>query len=370
MKKTAFVIPGLTWELLADRLARHGMPAAALGGGAAGLAHLISAGKQRESINKKTNDNTLVIQVPNKTAGLTDAPAGGQYLWDAPLVAGSIAAGGAAGYKIVDSILRKHRENRLRGDLDKVKSEYAGFMGQRLANDKVASQDEFPLLSGLMMSLTAHALQMPVEPMRKQAAVNIINENKKEAATPETLLTMLTSLPGLAALATGAVAHNYYYDRQRDIDRGIQKEEADSMTKAPRFVKIVSAPPATSAEAGNKEIEKRNGAGDVSDLLSKAAEDAQGGAMAIVQKIMDPAGAAIAAGTKQDLKPAVQPEPEQDRPVVDQNDVQDVDQNTTVMKTRGGPVQVDALDPAALKALETHKQTILRSLALGMNVGE
>lgn len=365
MDKKAFSpVPGLTWELLRDRLVRHGMPAAALGGGVAGLAHLVSSNAEQRGLKKQNqNENTLVIQVPQKTAA--PSPALGQYMWDAPLAAGAIVGGGAAGYKVVDSILRKYREKKLQNQLSSAKSEYAGFLGQRLSEDKVAGGDEYPILNGMLMSLSHGMVNTPVEAVRKQAALNVIDK-KKIAANPETLLTMLTSLPGLAALATGTLAHNYYYDRQRDIDRGIEKEEADSMSKAPRFVKIVSAPPAGSAEAGNKEIQKRKGL-PIDDILSKAAE-APETAMAIVQKVLDPTGAAISAGTKEDLKPVQQPE-KPDKPVVDQEAIQDVDPNTTVFKTNSGPVQVDALDPAALKALESHKQTILRSLAVGMNLG-
>lgn len=364
MDKKAFSpVPGLTWELLRDRLVRHGIPAAALGGGVAGLAHLVSNNAQQNAAKKKTQqDNTLVIEVPGKTAS---APTTGQYVWDAPLAAGAMAAGGAVGYKVVDSILRKHREKKLQDQLNSVKQEYAGFLGQRLSDEKTAAEDEYPLLNGMILSLSSNMVKTPVEQVRKEAAMRVMDVDKI-AASPETLLTMLTSLPGLAALATGTAAHNYYYNRQQDIDRGIEKEEADSMGKAPRFVKIVSAPAEASPEAGNKEIQKRKGL-PVDDLLQKAAQEPES-ALSIVQKVLDPTGAAIAAGTKEDLKPVVKPE-EPEKPIVNSEDIQEIDPNTTVYRTKSGPVQVDALDPAAQKALEAHKETILRSLAVGMNIG-
>ena len=328
------LIPGLTLDLLKQRLMQFGPPAAAGGAALAGVSHLLSLRDNAlQSDDEKKKDNTLVIQIPQKEAA---GPSFGQYVWDSPLAVGSTLAGGAAGYAIIDGILKKYRQKQMNQELDSVKGQYASYLGQELA-PKQAS--EYPTLDGILIAIADQVKDVPVEDSRKTASKNIL---QKSAAGAPTAGTMLTSMPGVAALLAGVAAHQWYYNRQKDVDRAIEKEEADGMQKSPQYVKIVSQPP-------------------VDPDAPKLAEEGEGGG------ILEGGILASLLGKSKPKAEVVSPTHEPKK-VFSNGDVSDIAPQTVVLSTEGGPVQVDALDPKAVAALQGHKDQILKSFALGANV--
>ena len=334
------IVPGLTLDLIKDRLMRFGPPAFATGAGLAAVSHLMSLHSNavaQQDAQKK--DNTLVIQIPQKTAG----PSFGQYAWDAPLVVGSAMAAGGAGYAVIDSILKKYRQKQMDDELGSVKKQYAGYLGQELA-PKQAS--EYPTLDGILLAVTEQIKDAPVEPTRKEAALNIL---KKTAVSQPTAGTMFASLSTVPALLAAVAAHQYYYSRQKDVDRAIEDEEAKKMQKTPQYVKIVSAPQQPD---------------QLSDPNQPKMAGEEGG-------ILEGAIAASLMGKGHKPEPAVGADPTETnphkRPIFSDRDVTEISPQTTVLQTNGGDVQLDALDPQALAALEKHKEQILKSFALGAN---
>lgn len=367
-------VPGLSWDYIADRFVRHGLPAMAVGSGIAGLAHFLSMRKKREEEQESSkNNDTIVIEVPTKQAGIVDSlkgPSLGQYAWDAPMAIGTALAGGGLGYLVVDKILKKYREQQLDSELNSLKKQYAKYLAQDMVPKQASS--EYPMLDGLTLAITETAKATPVEQDRKEAAASIV----KEAFGPETVGTMALSLPGVAALLSGILAHNYYYNHQKNVQRGLEKEEAEKMKLAPKSVKIVSVPAVSEEPAKSKATKKKNDDVPVDELLGKSAEVnpaaviplAAGGAAtannlsSMVQKLIDQ-GAHVDRDTGANTR-----ESRRKDKIVSREDIQKIDPNTLMLMTDSGPIQIDALDPEALKALEKHKDLILRSFALGMNV--
>lgn len=347
-------VPGLTWDYLADKFVKYGLPAAAVGSGLAGLAHFISMGGRKAQDEKaKDNGDTIVIEVPTKTAGTSL----GQYFWDAPTVAGAALAGGGIGYAVVDQILKKYRQKQLDDELSSLKKQYATYLAQDMA-PKTAT--EYPVLDGLLLALTEIAKSSPVEPQRKEAAEGVL----KKAFGDPTIGTMLTSLPGVAALLSGVLAHNYYYNRQKDIQRGLEKSEAEQMKLAPKNIKVVSVPQAP-AKASKKQ--KKDDSVPVDDLLGK--EGAEAPIPVSPAQLQSALQADEGGGKTVSVKKDVESKREDRRKakIVSKEDLQQIDPNTLMLLTDSGNIQVDALDPAALAALEKHKDLILKSFALGMN---
>ena len=336
MNKSAnTIVPGLSLELIKDRLMRFGPPALATGAGLAALSHLLSLRNNNEAQqDEQKKDNTLVINVPaNKTAG----PSFGQYAWDAPLVVGSGLAAGGIGYAVVDSILKKYRQKQMNDELSSVKKQYAGYLGQELA-PKQAS--EYPTLDGFLIAVTEQIRNVPVEETRKQAALNII---QKSALSQPTAGTMLTSLATVPALLAAVAAHQYYYSKQKDVERAIEEEEAKKIQKAPQYVKIVSQDPNQPklADEGGGIIE----GAVMATLLGKGKEHKAEPAQDVASTETHP----------------------HKKPIFSQKDVTEVNPQTTVLATQGGDTQIDALDPQALEALQAHKDQILKAFALGAN---
>jgi hypothetical protein len=342
MRKEAAPVPGLTLDMLKDSLSRHALPAAGIGAGLAGVAHILALKKRQEEANKKKQDaDTIVIEVPSKTA----TPEFGQYFWDAPLAVGSALAGGGAGYAIVNNILKKQRQKQLDNELESLKKQYADYMSQQMSVDSKTA--EYPVLDGLILSIADKVHDTPPEDYRKSAAQNLIK--KASPADPvgrETLGTMLTSLPGVAALLAGIGAHSYYYNRQKNIDRAIEKEEASEMKSAPKFIKIVSKPVQQEPEQ---------------ELLTKGASTS---ILDTIDKVVNPESNL----SSHDQNPQEKArESRRGNPVVSNEDIQKIDDNTMFMTTDSGNIQLDALDPEALAKLEKYKKRILESFAVGFN---
>ena len=414
MENKTAKIPGLTWDLLKDRLIRHGIPAAGVGAGIAGLAHLMSMQKAKEEQQKKKDQSdTIVVELPVKK----NATSPGQMFWDAPLAVGTTIAGGTIGYALVDHILKRRREIQLKQELDSLKNQYSNYLAQEISSKKAT---EFHMLDGLLIAATDAISKTPVEESRKQAAQNMIkkaaadpetaasparehaarraavdsmffslpgvaallsgilahkylynrdkeaaqNTIKKAAADPETVGSMFFSLPGVAALLSGILAHKYFYNRDQDIERALEKEEADKMKIAPKQIKIVSKPVEDTA------VKPKKTKSEAEDLLELKSAN-------LVQKIAPSvvAGEVVHPIVEEMVSEEDSEEPDdsnnrherRSQKIVSEKDLQEIDQNTLMLLTDMGNVQIDALDPEALQALQRHKDIILRNFALGMN---
>ena len=395
MEKLSLGIPGLDWDYVMDKIKRFGLPSLAVGSGAAGLAHLMSLQeKARKDKEKITDEDTIIIEVPAKEAEegadaaaqaaqqsggiiegikkipqkivdvMTGGPTANQYFWDAPTIAASVAGGGTLGYVLVDSILKKHRERQLEDDLKSLKKQYSGYLakGMKTAN-------EFSKLDEFVSSIVDRLKDHPVEDSRKEAAYNILktadpNQNGQE---PETMGTLLFSLPGVAALLSGVLAHNYYYNRLENTQRGLEKEEADKMKLAPKNIKIVTVPP-NKINAPSKPGQKSEQI-PVDDLLGKSAAQAID-----AEKLMSMTSEVPAAkelidqgSPKEEHSDGNSRSDRRKQKILSEEDLQQIDPNTLMLLTDSGNIQVDALDPGALKILQKHKDLILKSFALGMN---
>jgi hypothetical protein len=334
---------------LLQRFGQHGVPMMFTGAGVAGLAHLVSLYKEKQKQEQeKEKPSELVIEVPVPKQAESKKANWGLGL-DAPVIAGSVAGGFGLGYYVVDQILRKKRQEMLNTELDSTKKQYSKYIAQELAPQK--SANEFPTLDGLVLSIVEAVKSVPVEESRKTATLNIINLKKAQVPDPNKG-TMASSLYLGFPLVAGLLAGHYlYYNRKKDIQRAIEKEEAESMKRTPENIKVVTKPVAVknNADENNPEL-----------LLEKGAflEDAA------MQKIIEEVS----------KRPSA-PKPDDDgivkrkEKVVDEElDLQKIDDNTYVILTEGGNSTIDALDPEALKILEQHKDKILKSFALGMNI--
>lgn len=356
-------IHGLTIDMIKDSFSRHGLPALGAGAGLAGLAHLIALKKRQQELNdkKQLDKDTIVIEVPAKTA----SPSMGQYFWDSPLAVGSVMLGGGIGYTVVNNILKKHRQKQLDNELDSLKKQYANYLSQDMSVDsKVA---KYPILDGIVFSTLDRLKDVKPEQHRKQAALDIIKKATAEynttpnnttpntltpgSSTSPTLGTLLTSLPGVFALLAAVGTHNYYYNRQKNIDRAIEKDEADEMKSAPKYVKIVTKSPEPTSQT--------------QPLLKGANIIPQGVVGVDVQEDSkdkdEKSSKSTSSGAKSDR------ELRRKNKIVSTSDIQKVDPNTLVITTDSGNIQVDALDPEALAKMEKYKENILRSFSIGFN---
>jgi len=340
---------GLTWEYLADRVKRHGLPAFGIGAGLAGVVQLLALKKDmEENAAKKKDEDVITIEIPEKKAA---AP--GQYIWDAPVALAAGIGGLSAGYMIVDSLLRKMRQKQTEDKLDSLKSQYAHFLAEDLSPKRGS---EYPMLHGVAMGMAEFARKLPAPPTEKIAGVS-----------PETLGSMFTSLPGIAALVTGLLAHNYYYSRGKSIQRALEKEEVSNVRRAPKTIRIVSVPAKILKDSDSPKGQEEEDFGDMLEPKKGSS------AVETAKKILD---AEDEDQKKKEDEGAPKPENKKDRvyrrtvPLMDEKDISQLDRSTLIISTDDGDVQVDALDPEAMKALEKHKEQILRDFALGVNLSE
>lgn len=347
MNKTS-KIPGLTVDMVLDRLKRHALPAAGIGASAAAIAHLLSLRQQTLKQNEKDkNPDELVIEVPEKTA-----ESAGQYFWDAPLAVGASLTGGTLGYAIVNSILQKRRQKQLNEELDNTKNQYSSYLSKDISSD--SKEANFPCISGLVFSLAERVNKVPSETHRKQAVLNLI-----KVANPgkETMGTMLTSLPTLGALLAGIITHNMYYSKEKNFERGIQQEEANNSQIAPRSIKIV-----TKKNTSNNQSQQGNDI-DVNELLGNEKKSSLFMGVEIARAF----GNKDKTQENKPHQPKINKVTTRKNPIISKDDIQGLDKNTLMMLTDSGNVNVDALDPNALAVLEKHKENILRSLAAGLD---
>ena len=395
-------------DLVIDRIKKYGPPAAIVGGGLAGLSHLIAMKKQHDDEEADVNkpDNTIYLDIPNKKAfdwdrvtdvgsaaaggavvggavggatyliasiihklrekkqedvtdpvdgaedygdeeidpepkyaGIFDTPSNSQYLLDSGLAVGTTLAGGAIGYKVVNAILQKVRKQREQGELEKTKGEYSKLLSQKIYgmenSNKTASEIEFQNTESLALSIY-HSLE----------EIGEDNVFYKKATTDPTMVSLMTSLPGVGALITGILAHNYWYNKQQDIEAGLAKQESESLKKSPSMIKIRTINPETGEEDKT--------AGFVESLIAPELAAQQELSHTLSGSIA-PAPVAASAHKKQG-------------PVFKESDVENIDPNTVVVSTDDGETQIDAEDPKAVKLLEKYKEIIARSIATGVNI--
>lgn len=335
---------------LLERFKQYGVPTMFTGAGVAGLAHLISLYKEKQKQEQaKEKPSELVVEVPvPKQADAKKANWG--IAFDTPAIAGSIAGGFGLGYYVVDKILRKKRQEVLDRELESTKKQYSNYLAQELAPQKSAT--DFPTLDGLVLSVVEAVRSVPVEENRKTAALNVIKSKKAQAVSPANKGTVATSfLFGLPLVAGLVAGHYLYYNRKKDIQRAIEKEEAESLKRAPENIKVVTKPVAVknTVDQNNPELLLEKGA-----FLQDAA----------TQKILEEV-------SKMPPLPKTEDDgivKRKEKVVDDELDLQKIDDNTYVILTEGGNSTIDALDPEALKILEQHKDKILKSFALGMNI--
>lgn len=337
---------------LLQRFGEYGIPTMATGAGLAGLAHLISLYKEKQKQEKtKEQPSELVIEVPVSKNATTNDSAWG-YALDTPVILGSMAGGAGLGYYIVDQILRKKRQQVLDRELESTKKQYSNYLAQELSPVKNAS--DFPTLDGLVLAAVEAARAEPLEENRKTAALNIIKSSKEAQQAPEPNkasvgTSIYFGLPFLGALLAG---HYLYYNRKKDIQRAIEKEESESLKRTPENIKIVTKPVVAQNDVNENRPEL---------LLEKGAFLEDAAASKILEEVSKiPVG-----------KPKIEDDgivKRKEKVVDDDMDLQKIDDNTYVLLTEGGNSTIDALDPEALKILEQHKDKILKSFALGMNI--
>jgi hypothetical protein len=334
-------------KLILERVRQYGPRAAVVGAGLAGLNHLVAEinreKKRRE--DQESKDNSIYLEIP-KTASLFETPSGSQYLLDSGVIAGTMLGSGLLGYKAVDEILKAVRKKRYNDELEKVKKEYSRLLSQKiygLENQKQAGEIEYPHIEAMAMSIYK---------MSKEAGID--NETMEKAAISDpTMGTLFASLPGLGALVSGILAHNYWYNRQKDIQRGIEKQEAESIKRTPAVIKIKTVPRESDIEVEAKEA----GVLGSSPLDSVATLESLV-SLAERNKEKD----------KENPKDTDNKQREKGAPVFRDSDIQPVDHNTIVVNTDEGDTQVEALDPDAVKMLEKYKEVIAKSLAIGANL--
>jgi hypothetical protein len=321
--------------LVLDRIKKYGPQSLAAGAGVAGLAHLISEYNQRQREEERGKPKSLYIDLP-KTANVFSSPSGSQYLLDSAVGVGSVLGAGAVGYQIVDSVLKKVRKSRMQSELEEKKKQYSELLAQKIYNseNKYAAESKYPMIEGLIASVVDSTHDMDTSDLKEKIAIS----------DPTTLST-ITSLPGLGALLAGILAHKYWYNRDKDIHSALLKEEAETSRRTPPTIKLRTV---------HEEDEEKSAGlldGGFLDNLSTAHS---------MNEI-------LSEKEQKEEKPKSNSFPSRKK-VYSPSDVQDIDNNTVVIRTDDGETQVEALDPEAAEKLEKYKEVIAKSLALGANL--
>jgi len=341
MKKEAGVL-----ELIVNRLEEYGPQAAMIGAGLAGLSHYMYASNMEEKEkNQKENDKSIYVDVdPSKMAA-----DGSQYLLDAGIGGGVILGAGTAGYVVVDKILQKIRKKELDKDLSKSKSEYEKLLSQRISKEQASPEDKragseltYPNIEALCYAVAISELDSDVR-------------EKVATVTDPTYATLAMSMPSLAALVGGVLAHNYWYDRQKNIDAGLLKKEKEEERKTPTKIKLRYKEDKGKKEEPKEPLEEKGASGD-SPLTEEEASmvNALNGNLYFTGKEKDD-------NTEEEKKNVVDK-------TLHENMVEPIDHNTTVVHTENGDTVVEAQDAIASKVLGRAQDIIAKNLAMTENV--
>ena len=386
-------------NLVMDRIKRYAPQAALVGGGLAGLNHLIAMKKQydnEQSANNK-DDNTIYLDIPHtkmafdtdraldvgsaaaggalvgagiggatylvaslvqklregkqtppaiqpqqndpnsgsdvynddKYAGIWDTPSTSQYLLDSGLAVGTTLGAGALGYKVVNSVLQNVRRRKEQDELERTKGEYSNLLSKKIYGMENKTAEDFSFKNIESFALAIHD---SLEKVENKVALD------KSAFSDPTMMSMMTSLPGVGALVAGILAHNYWYNKQQDVEAGLAKQESEKVKKSPSMIKIRTVDPSTGLE----------------DKAASLIEDVAP-AMFASEAIKDNMG------KKEDAK-------EVHKDVFSPDNVQSIDNNTVVVRNQDGDTQINALDPKAVQTLEKYKEVIAKSIAMGVNL--
>ena len=402
-------LPALDSATVWDRVKRYAPTGFAVGAGAAGLVGVLGeikrqkteAQAQSDLASGKADNDTLVVRVPQKTAGfmasaanavrgagakliprtITGAATGAAALGTAGAVADAgyqamhaptpeqVAAQGAApssfyqlplelgigggalaaGYGLVDHLMRRHKQHDLQDELDRAKGDYGDMLGQTLGDPsaKVAAL-RFPALEGFVAAL-ADELTAPC-PVDKTAG-----------------LAQWTSSPAALALLSAAVAHKFVHDQESAADAAHQVKrfappKAIRIETVPRPVEELPLPsaaqtpvPMLNDDGSNPDPDKKEklagkvaGLGELAELGGVAAMAGGGG-----KKEKKDGETGELPGETPAAKP---PSPD---PVIHR-----VSPNQSVIDTEGGSTGVEAADPAAVEVLRHRQGRLARILAV------
>jgi len=383
-------------ELITDRIMEYG-PAAFLAGGAgAGLVHLLSEAKALNEENKKkeVDSNVLYIDLPKKeqeeaskyAQEKTATPDAAQYLADLPSYAIAIGGGSITGYAAINYLLKQIRQVKTKEELEQTKKDYSKFLTEKVYDtsddQKLASDTEFPILNGFA-SCISDVIEHGKEEADERVSECLLKEAEGEADKKNsTVMSLLTSFPGLAALATGYAAHQYWYSRQKAINDAIKKEEVDDVKKAPATIKIRTADKAKEMNEAPNNLDEDGFESEEGDEDSeserpffqlKMGSDDYGGSSDAVDKTIlnstgldmkDVIGATIEATRDKKKKRG-----KNNKMIFSKNDIERIDDNTVVIKTEEGNVKVDAEDQNAVAALNRMKNVLAKNLAVSNNLG-
>ena len=338
--KTAF-----DWDRVTDvgsAAATGAVTGAAIGGTTYLIANLIRKLREKKPEAPAQEGGDVYgdeeIYPEDKYAGIFDTPSTSQYLLDSGLAVGATLGGGAIGYKVVNSILQSVRKRKEHEELERTKGEYSKLLSQKIygmEQGKHASDAAFQNIEALAFSIAES-----MEGVSSKVAFD------KEALSDPTMMSIMSSLPGVGALITGILAHNYWYNKQKDVEAGLAKQESEKVKKSPTMIKIRTVDPETGLED--------KAAGLVENLMAPELAAQQ----ALAHTLSGPAGSTT----------VVEGSPKEKRPIFEDSDMEEVDPNTVVVSTDDGDTQIDAEDPQAVKTLEKYKAIIAKSIASGINI--
>lgn len=246
-----------TGEQISHAVLKYGPPALLVGGGTAGLLHLIRQYKERQAQAQPAvpSNDVLTVTLPPqrpKTAGFLQHLMAnkGRYLGgaavvgtgvgleryiqkdqvpsslsDAAMVTGVLAGGGLLGYGAVDGYMRNRQKEQMQERLDQAKSEYGTLLGHSLVNGKAAEVEDpnnhFPLINGLCLGVVESEF----------------SEDGQKIA--ESWGSLLFGAPGGLAVLTGVLAHKWMYNRQKELE----SMHTQPKPSPPKQIRLVSAPP-------------------------------------------------------------------------------------------------------------------------------
>lgn len=305
-----------------------------LGAGGAGGIGVLSVLADKSSYNDIANS-------PNGAAAVTDlnnqAASKGSPTATESLLGGRamtmLAGGGATllGYKVVDTILRNRERKMKERQLDRAKEEYGSLLGKSLAGGKTASEELFNL-HGLINSVVV--CDQP-ETNSKQALFDGLGDWLTEKGVS------VLSVPSALAVLSGALAHNWMYKRQNDLDKMHEKVKP----APPKEIRLVSKPvtlptapvptpkpePSLTEEDDKEELEKSaelSEALEVLGLSTQAQEEKKAPDEIVAPKVVE-----VAPGT-------------------------------VAVETASGPLTIEAEDPAAARALSRNKGKIKKLMGI------
>ena len=256
------------------------------------------------------------------------------------------------GYKIVDTIIKARREAQAQARLGKAKQEYSHMLGQSLMGPSSFKTASFPLCEEtvrLMSGMVAGRMGLPVDGITKSADLQAVIDRVKgymhegvQGAAP------VTSLPSLVALASAVAAHQFMYNREKQLEDSLTRKRVSP----PKEIRLVSAPQAAPEQTAAQHltplpspVQDKDKNHELDPSIDKAAADlAEAGILG---------GLLLGGGEAHKPKPPTPGDVNGDgkfdpiKPIVEK-----VDASTYRITTPAGAVTVDATDPNTRHILE------------------